>query len=46
MKFKGPGTVEEDAHGCVILKDADGHVRAFMNREDFLALCRYKLRKR
>lgn len=42
-KFKGPGTAEEDENGVVHLKDADGHTRVLMNREDFFALREYKL---
>jgi hypothetical protein len=45
-KFKGPGTAEEDENGIVYLKDADGHVRMMMNREDFLALRKHKLGKK
>jgi hypothetical protein len=45
-KFKGPGTAEEDENGVVYLKDADGHVRVMMNREDFFALRKYKLGKK
>lgn len=45
-KFKGPGTAEEDENGVVYLKDADGHVRMMMNREDFLALRKHKLEKK